>query len=70
MNARVHVERGLWLYGGASYVTSDLEEMKNNNDIYYKLGADYKVDDNWALGLERVWTAGNSSVNLFINIFY
>ena len=68
LDVRFHLERGLWLTTGYTYQDYD-EELLDSSNIF-TIGADYVVNDDWALGLAYQSTADSHLTRLFARIFY
>ena len=68
LDVRFHLERGLWLTTGYAYQDYD-EELLDSSNIF-KIGAEYVVNDDWALGLAYHSTADSKLTQLFVRLFY
>ena len=68
LDVRFHLERGLWLTTGYAYQDYDEERLDSSN--IFKIGAEYVVNNDWALGLAYQSTADSMGTRLFARVFY
>lgn len=68
LDVRFHLERGLWLTAGYDYREYDEEQLDPDN--FFKIGAEYVVDSNWAIGVDYIADPDTSNTHLFARLFY
>ncbi|MBO9481338.1 outer membrane beta-barrel protein [Salinisphaera sp. G21_0] len=68
LDVRFHLERGLWLTTGYAY--QDYNEKLLDKSNFFNIGAEYVVNDDWALGLDYHTTSDNNLTRLFAKVFY
>ncbi|WP_419536853.1 autotransporter outer membrane beta-barrel domain-containing protein [Endozoicomonas sp.] len=68
INARYHLERGLWLNTGYTQQYFDQDSAQNNG--FFLAGAEYQVDTNWGFGMNYRGNSEEYTTQLFIKLFY
>ncbi|WP_163371480.1 hypothetical protein [Endozoicomonas acroporae] len=68
LDVRFHLERGLWLTTGYAY--QDYDEKLVDESNVFNIGAEYVVNDDWALGLDYHTTSDDNVTRLFAKVFY
>ncbi|USE33933.1 outer membrane beta-barrel protein [Endozoicomonas sp. SCSIO W0465] len=68
LDVRFQLERDLWLTTGYAY--QDYDEKLLDKSNVFNIGAEYVVNDHWALGLDYHTTSDNNLTRLFAKVFY
>ncbi|MFK0572560.1 hypothetical protein [Endozoicomonas sp.] len=68
VNARYHLERGLWLNTG--YIQQYYDRDESDNTGLFTAGAEYQVDKEWGVGLNYRGNSDQYTTRVFVKFFF
>lgn len=68
VNARYHLEKGLWLNTG--YIQQYYDRDESDHSGFFTAGAEYQVDKDWGIGLNYRGNSDQYTTDFFVKLFF